>query len=168
MQRKDLSNHKLRAPAALHHDKDTASDSDQIGARAVLNSHRECDLECMWKGEEGLLERQIEFKYTPELTPIELLILMSLAGGDKHGLGLIQDILSRTRNEVLLVPGTLYAALKRMAAAELIVPLEAQPNDKGDDRRRYYRLTGKGRATLWTEAFRMKHLVDQVLTILQS
>jgi len=69
-----------------------------------------------------------------------LLILLSLAGGDKHGHALSRDI--EHVAGVRLGPGTLYGAIARLEERGLIEPLAA------DGRRRPYRLTGDGLAAL--------------------
>lgn len=69
-----------------------------------------------------------------------LLILASLAGGEKHGYAMIEDI--ERMAGVKLGPGTLYGALARLEQRGLIVPLPAA------DRRRPYRLTAVGAAAL--------------------
>jgi DNA-binding PadR family transcriptional regulator len=71
-----------------------------------------------------------------------VLILSSLADGDKHGYALIQDI--ETFADVTLGPGTLYGALTRLERHGLIAALAA------DQRRRPYRLTAAGAAALNT------------------
>ncbi|HEY3606871.1 MAG TPA: PadR family transcriptional regulator [Pseudonocardiaceae bacterium] len=69
-----------------------------------------------------------------------VLILSSLADGDKHGYALIQDI--ETFADVALGPGTLYGALTRLERHGLIEALAV------DQRRRPYRLTATGAAAL--------------------
>lgn len=69
-----------------------------------------------------------------------VLILSSLAGGDKHGYGLVQDIESFA--EITLGPGTLYGALTRLEQRGLVEALPAQ------GRRRPYQLTGAGASAL--------------------
>ena len=69
-----------------------------------------------------------------------VLILSSLAGGDKHGYALIQDI--QEFADVTLGPGTLYGALARLEQRGLIEALAAQ------ERRRPYRLTATGAGAL--------------------
>jgi DNA-binding PadR family transcriptional regulator len=69
-----------------------------------------------------------------------LLILASLAGGEKHGYAMMEDIQAMTG--VRLGAGTLYGAITRLEQAGLIEALPA------DDRRRPYRLTGQGAALL--------------------
>jgi DNA-binding PadR family transcriptional regulator len=65
-----------------------------------------------------------------------LLILISLAGGPRHGFGMLEDIERFSGRR--LGPGTLYGALERLERDGLIEPLEA------DDRRRPYRLSQHG------------------------
>jgi DNA-binding PadR family transcriptional regulator len=69
-----------------------------------------------------------------------LLILASLADGDKHGYAMTADI--RDFAGVELGPGTLYGAITRLEERGFI---KAMPSD---ERRRPYRLTTAGRAHL--------------------
>jgi DNA-binding PadR family transcriptional regulator len=69
-----------------------------------------------------------------------VLILSSLAGGDKHGYALVKDV--EEFAGVYLPPGTLYQVLARLETRGLITALEA------DERRRPYRLTAQGAAVL--------------------
>lgn len=76
----------------------------------------------------------------PTTTDPSLLILISLAGGPKHGYAVMTDVESFAG--VRLGPGTLYGAIPRLERDGLIAPLP------GDDRRRPYQLTGRGREAL--------------------
>ena len=69
-----------------------------------------------------------------------LLILSSLAGGEKHGYAMMDDIQAMTG--VRLGAGTLYGAITRLEQAGLIEALPA------DERRRPYRLTAQGAVLL--------------------
>lgn len=69
-----------------------------------------------------------------------LLVLESLAAGDKHGYAMMEDI--KRRHGIDLGPGTLYGAIARLEEAGLIEALPAE------DRRRPYRLTRNGTAAL--------------------
>ncbi|HEV7128469.1 MAG TPA: PadR family transcriptional regulator [Ktedonobacterales bacterium] len=69
-----------------------------------------------------------------------LLILASLAGGDRHGYAMIEDI--EQMAGVRLGPGTLYGAIARLEQRGLIAALPAE------ERRRPYRLTGLGASVL--------------------
>lgn len=70
----------------------------------------------------------------------QLLLLISLAGGPKHGHAMLLDV-DRFAG-VRLGPGTLYGALSRLEADGEV---EALPPE---GRRRPYRLTDDGRTTL--------------------
>lgn len=69
-----------------------------------------------------------------------LLLMISLAGGPKHGHAMMLDV--ERFAGVRLGPGTLYGALSRLESAGHVEPLPL------DGRRRPYRLTHAGRATL--------------------
>ena len=66
-----------------------------------------------------------------------LLVLASLAEGEKHGYAMMEDI--RQFAGVRLGPGTLYGAITRLEERGWIRPVES------DDRRQPYRLTASGR-----------------------
>jgi DNA-binding PadR family transcriptional regulator len=73
-------------------------------------------------------------------TDPSVLILSSLAGGDKHGYAMIEDIADMSN--VHLGAGTLYGALARLETRGYIKALQS------DDRRRPYRLTALGKKVL--------------------
>jgi DNA-binding PadR family transcriptional regulator len=74
-----------------------------------------------------------------------LLVLASLAEGDKHGYAMMEDIESFA--QVRLGPGTLYGAITRLEQRGWIKPIASN-----NDRRQPYRITGAGR----------EHLADQL------
>lgn len=80
----------------------------------------------------------------PDLT---LLILASLADGDKHGYAMMTDV--RAFAGVELGPGTLYGSITRLEGLGFIKALPSA------DRRRPYRLTPAGR----------QHLRDQLAAL---
>ena len=84
-----------------------------------------------------------------------ILILASLADGDKHGYAMVQDI--ERFADVHLGPGTLYGALTRLEEQGWIQPLEAE------ERRRPYRLTALGRSVLEEQAKGMDRVVRAAL-----
>jgi DNA-binding PadR family transcriptional regulator len=87
-------------------------------------------------------------------------IMLSLAGGEQHGYGIMQDVLNRTTGKVRLWPATLYGSLKRLIEADLIEESSERPAPELDDpRRRYYRLTPLGRQVLDAECERLQELV---------
>ena len=88
-------------------------------------------------------------------------ILLALADGESHGYGIMQDVERFTNGETRLGPGTLYRSIQRMLVDGLIEELAIALHDEtDDDRRRYYRLTPKGRAAAKREAERLADLVD--------
>ncbi|MGZ9160665.1 MAG: PadR family transcriptional regulator [Candidatus Limnocylindrales bacterium] len=76
-----------------------------------------------------------------------LYILVSLSDGPKHGYAIMTDVEAITGSP--MGPGTLYGALARLERRGLIEALEAV------DRRRPYRLTGLGEATVRAQLERL-------------
>lgn len=70
----------------------------------------------------------------------EVLLLVSLADGPKHGHAMLLDVHAFTGKR--LGPGTLYGALSRLEEEGLVEPLAPE------GRRRPYRLTRRGRFEL--------------------
>jgi DNA-binding PadR family transcriptional regulator len=102
--------------------------------------------------------------YLP-LKPQWFHILLSLAAGEQHGYGMMQDVLERTMGKVRLWPATLYGSIKRLIEAELIEESPLRPAPELDDaRRRYYRLTPLGRQVLDAECERLQELVRAIQT----
>lgn len=92
------------------------------------------------------------------LRPVEFHILLSLAAGERHGYGIIQDIQARGDSAVPDV-GTMYRALARMVENRLIEAAARRPApDAADERRNYYRLTAAGLAVARAEARRLEVL----------
>jgi DNA-binding PadR family transcriptional regulator len=92
------------------------------------------------------------------LSPPVFQILLTLAGGDQHGYGIMQEVASRSGGKLRLSPGTLYGTIRRMLEQGLIVELSERerPSAQNDDqRRRYYRLTPFGRQVARAEATRL-------------
>ena len=87
------------------------------------------------------------------------LILAALASGRKHGYALISEASVMSDGRVKLKVGTLYAALDRLAKEGLVV---RSGEEIVDGRlRRFYDLTGEGRAALSEEVARMQSLARQ-------
>ena len=90
------------------------------------------------------------------LTPPVFHILLALAGGERHGYGIMQDVAHQTEGSLQLGPGTLYGCLKRMLAAGLVEEAEERKDPALDDeRRRYYRMTPLGKRIVRAEAQRL-------------
>jgi DNA-binding PadR family transcriptional regulator len=98
--------------------------------------------------------------YLP-LTPAVFHILLALSDGEKHGYAIMRVVEETTEGRMLLGPGTLYGAIKRLLRSGLIVESDYRPDPVIDDsRRRYYRLTDLGREVLTAESERLADLVE--------
>ena len=97
--------------------------------------------------------------YLP-LPPATFHILLALADGELHGYAIMKGVAARSDGTMRLGPGTLYGALKRLLEAGLVEEGgdRADP-ERGDERRRYYRLTHVGLAVARAEARRLDALV---------
>jgi DNA-binding PadR family transcriptional regulator len=90
------------------------------------------------------------------LTPPVFHILLALAGEERHGYGIMQDVAQQTDGALQLGPGTLYGCLKRMLAAGLVEESgERRDPALDDERRRYYRMTALGKRMVRAEAQRL-------------
>jgi DNA-binding PadR family transcriptional regulator len=95
---------------------------------------------------------------TPPLTPAVFHILLALAGGERHGYGILKDVLRQSNETLRLGPGTVYTTLQRLMDAGWVVESDG-PATVVDERRRHYRLTRSGRRALEAEVRRMESLV---------
>jgi DNA-binding PadR family transcriptional regulator len=94
------------------------------------------------------------------LRPAVYHILLALAGADRHGLGIADQIERASEGAVELGPGTLYRSLSEMAEGRLIRSVPA-PGPDADPRRKYYRITPEGRELLARETARLGRLVER-------
>ena len=85
------------------------------------------------------------------MTDPTLLVLASLADGDKHGYAMMVDI--ERFAQVKLGPGTLYGAITRLEQQGWIRPVPTQ------DRRQPYTLTPAGREFLTSELEKLGRVV---------
>lgn len=92
------------------------------------------------------------------LTPVVFEILISLAGGERHGYAILRDVEERTGGRLRLHAGTLYRALGRLVDDGFLEETEG-PAEGEDERRRYYRLTASGRQVAGAEAARLERQV---------
>ncbi|MFP5378794.1 MAG: PadR family transcriptional regulator [Vicinamibacteria bacterium] len=103
-------------------------------------------------------------KFRPDaflpLTPVAFEILLALADEDRHGYSIMQEVAQRSGGAVALHAGTLYRALARLLESALIEELDERPARGDDERRRYYRLTARGRAVAAAEAARLAGQVE--------
>jgi DNA-binding PadR family transcriptional regulator len=89
------------------------------------------------------------------LRPVEFHILLSLAGGERHGYGIMQD--AKARGETVPDIGTLYRALARLLDQGWIETVDAGVPE-ADERRKHYRLTALGLRVAKAEARRLDTL----------
>jgi len=89
------------------------------------------------------------------LRPVEFHILLSLAGGERHGYGIMQD--AKARGEAVPDIGTLYRALARLLDQGWIETVDAG-SPEVDERRKHYRLTALGLRVAKAEARRLDML----------
>jgi len=77
-------------------------------------------------------------------------ILRALTDGEeRHGYAILEAVEVATGGKVILAPGTLYRAIGRLLDDGLIVQTDRQPDPtREDERRRYYRITPRGRVLL--------------------
>ena len=94
------------------------------------------------------------------LRPVEFHILLTLAGEERHGYAILQEVAELTGGELEIEPGTLYRALHRMLRDGWVVESTRRPAaDLDDERRKYYRITPAGRRVASAEAERLWRLV---------
>ena len=89
-----------------------------------------------------------------------LLVLASLANGDKHGYAMMEDV-QRFAN-IRLGPGTLYGAITRLEQRGWIRPLKSR------DRRQPYSITPAGRQQLAAQLASLDKVVKTGLTRLRQ
>jgi DNA-binding PadR family transcriptional regulator len=94
------------------------------------------------------------------LRSIDFLILLMLAAKERHGYGVMQDVLEHTGGRIELEAGSLYRTIRRLGAEGFLEESARRPAaDLDDERRRYYRLTPFGRRVVAAEAARLRNLV---------
>jgi DNA-binding PadR family transcriptional regulator len=94
------------------------------------------------------------------LSPATLHILLSLAGEDRHGYGIMQEVARQSEGQYKLGPGTLYDNLQKMTEQGLVEEATRRSGDE-DPRRKYYRLTSFGRKVLAAEIARLETVVRE-------
>lgn len=92
------------------------------------------------------------------LSPAVFAILLSLAGSEKHGYGIMKEASQPDGGGLAMGPGTLYGSLDRMMRASLV----EETGFTDDERRRYYRLTRFGQQVFSAEAARLARMMNAV------
>lgn len=98
------------------------------------------------------------------MTEQTYLVLLALAGGPRHGYGIVRAVRDLSGDSVRLGAGTLYGVLDRLAAAGMVEPSGEEVVD--GRLRRYYRITDAGTAAAGAEAARLAELARRGSAVL--
>ncbi len=82
-----------------------------------------------------------------QLPQVAFSILLALSLRERHGYEIIKQVSEDSAGKIKLSPGALYTSIKQLHEQGLIEELK----NSDDVRRRYYRLTSKGRKSLGAE-----------------
>lgn len=99
-----------------------------------------------------------DFERFLPLSPAALHILLSLAGEERHGYGIMQDVAKQSDGRYKLGPGTLYDNLQKLMKDRLVEETE-NASTGADSRRRYYRVSKMGRRVLIAEITRLEEAI---------
>jgi DNA-binding PadR family transcriptional regulator len=86
-------------------------------------------------------------------------VLLAIGPEERHGYAVMAEVARMTGGEVRLGPGAVYTTIRRLLDDGLIEESNQRP-DQDDQRRRYYRLTGLGRAVAASEVRRLQAVVN--------
>lgn len=99
-------------------------------------------------------------KRVPPLSRTAMHVLLAIGPEERHGYAIMREIARMTEGATRLGPGGVYTTIRHLLADGLIEESDERPDVELDDqRRRYYRLTGLGRAVAATEVRRLEILV---------
>lgn len=99
---------------------------------------------------------------TKPLPSASLHIVLALLDGEAHGYALIGRVAELSDGAVRMGPGTLYGTLNRLVDDGLIEETTDRVIRDDSERRRYYTLTGSGRAVAVDELVRLRGLVHRI------
>ncbi len=102
------------------------------------------------------------------LSPAILHILLALAGEDRHGYAIMQEVARQSEGQYKIGPGTLYDNLQKLMNHEMVEDTAARRSGDEDPRRRYYRLTSFGRKVLGAEIGRLDGVVRTARAYLRA
>ena len=94
------------------------------------------------------------------LSPAALHILLSLAGEERHGYAIMQEVARQSEGRYKLGPGTLYDNLQKLMKERLVEEVENTAAG-AESRRRYYRLTKNGKRVLSVEMARLEAAIRE-------
>src|SRR6185312_8770928 len=82
-----------------------------------------------------------------QLPQVAFSILLALSLKERHGYEIIKQVGDDSHGKIKLSPGALYTSIKQLLEQKLITEVAVD----NDSRRRYYRLSSKGKAALSQE-----------------
>lgn len=82
-----------------------------------------------------------------QLPRVAFSVLLALSLKERHGYEIIKQVKDDSNSKINLSPGALYTSIKQLLEQGLV----KEVNKSGDTRRRYYRLSDKGRTALAAE-----------------
>ncbi|MEZ5319917.1 MAG: PadR family transcriptional regulator [Vicinamibacterales bacterium] len=94
------------------------------------------------------------------LTHLAFHVLLALAEGPAHGYALVRDVRDRSGGAIDPGTGSFYSVIRGLGDQGLLAPTAA-PDDRRDERRRYYAITPLGRRVLDAETSRLKGLIRE-------
>ncbi|MEO7664652.1 MAG: PadR family transcriptional regulator [Candidatus Limnocylindrales bacterium] len=96
----------------------------------------------------------------PALSRNAVHVLLAIGPEERHGYAIMGEITRVAGGAVRLGAGAIYTTIRRLLDDGLIEESEGRPDPELDDqRRRYYRLTGLGRAVAAGEFRRLEAMV---------
>jgi DNA-binding PadR family transcriptional regulator len=101
----------------------------------------------------------------PPLPRTAMLVLLAIGPNERHGYAVMHEVARMTGGTTRLGPGGVYTTIRRLLDDGLIEESDERPDAELDDqRRRYYRLTGLGRAVAEAEVRRLDAIVRSTRT----
>ena len=98
-----------------------------------------------------------------KLKPQWFNILLALSDGERHGQGIMAEVLRQTEGSMRLWPTSLYGSLQRLSERGLIEESVQEGAAGEGDRRRFYGITELGRQRLASEITRLQRTVELAL-----
>ena len=90
-------------------------------------------------------------------------ILLALSDGERHGQGIMAEVLRQTEGSMRLWPTSLYGSLRRLSELGLLAESIQEGAAGEGDRRRFYQITELGRESLASEVRRLQRTVELAL-----
>jgi len=107
------------------------------------------------------MEAGAEPRSLPPISRTAFHVLVAIGPEERHGYAIMHEVARITNGATRLGPGGVYTTIRRLLDDGLIEESDERPDGGVDDqRRRYYRLTGLGRAVVAAEAARLESLVQ--------